>query len=56
MMQLSIHTENGSRYAMWIKLLGPMASIALNLWKDQSADKPLHHVFMMINYDAVFFS
>ena len=55
-MQLSIHTENGAKYAMWIKLLGPCGSIALNLWKDQAADRPLHHVLMMINYDAIFFS
>jgi len=55
-LQLSIHTENGAKYAMWIKLLGPCGSIALNIWKDQSKNKPLHHVFMMINYDAIFFS
>ncbi len=41
---------------MWIKLLGPCGSIALNLWKNQAPDEPLHHVLMMINYDAVFFS
>jgi hypothetical protein len=54
--QLLVHTENGAKYAMMMKLLGPLGSIALNLWKDQSADRPLHHVLMMINYDAVFFS
>ena len=54
--QLPIHTENGAKYAMIIKLLGPLGSIALNLWKNQTPDMPLHHVLMMINYDAVFFS
>jgi len=54
--QLLIYTENGAKYAMWMKLLGPISSIALNVWKDQAADRPLHHVLMMINYDAVFFS
>jgi hypothetical protein len=54
--QLLIHTEGGAKYAMWMKFLGPIGSICLNLWKDQAADRPLHHVLMMINYDAVFFA
>lgn len=54
--QLAINTEGGDKYAMWIKVLGPLGSIALNLWKDQAPNQPLHHVLMMINYDAVFFS
>ena len=54
--QLLIYTEGGDKYAMWMKLLGPCGSIALNLWKDQVPNQPLHHVLMMINYDAVFFS
>ena len=41
---------------MWIKIIGPIGSICLNLWKDQAPNMPLHHVLMMINYDAVFFS
>ena len=55
-LQLSINTEKGDKYAMWIKLLGPCGSICLNLWKDQAPNQPLHHVLMMVNYDAVFFS
>lgn len=39
-----------------IKFIGPCGSIALNYWKDQAPNQPLHHVLMMINYDAVFFS
>jgi hypothetical protein len=54
--QLVIHTENGAKYAMMIKVIGPLGSIALNLWKDQAPERPLHHVLMMINYDAIFFS
>lgn len=54
--QLLIWSENGAKYAMWMKLLGPVGSIMLNLWKDQAPDRPLHHVLMMINYDAIFFS
>jgi len=54
--QLVIHTENGAKYAMIMKVLGPLGSIALNLWKDQAENRPLHHVLMMINYDAIFFS
>jgi hypothetical protein len=33
--QLMIHTENGGKYAMIMKGLGPCASIALNYWKTQ---------------------
>ena len=54
--QLLIYTEGGDKYAMWMKLIGPLGSIALNYWKDQAPNMPLHHVLMMINYDAVFFS
>jgi len=54
--QLSIYTENGDKYAMIIKLVGITGSICLNWWKDQAPNQPLHHVLMMINYDAVFFS
>jgi len=29
-----IYTENGDKYAMMIKLIGPIGSICLNYWKD----------------------
>jgi hypothetical protein len=54
--QLLIHKEGGDKYAMWMKLIGPIGSLCLNLWKDQAPQQPLHHVLMMINYDALFFS
>jgi hypothetical protein len=54
--QLLIYTKNGDKYAMWMKLIGPCGSLCLNLFKDQAPNQPLHHVLMMINYDAVFFS
>jgi len=54
--QMVIYTEGGDKYAMWMKIIGPLGSIALNLWKDQAPNQPLHHVLMMINYDAIFFS
>ena len=31
--QLLIHTENGDKYAMWMKCIGPCGAIALNYWK-----------------------
>lgn len=54
--QMAIYTENGDKYAMWMKFIGPLGSIALNVWKNQTPDMQLHHVLMMINYDALFFS
>jgi hypothetical protein len=54
--QLLIYTENGDKYALAMKCIGPLGSILLNYWKDQAPNQPLHHVLMMINYDAVFFS
>ena len=54
--QLAIATKGGSHYAMWIKLVGPCGSIALNYWKVQTSKQDLYHIFLMINYDAVFFS
>ena len=32
--QMLIYTEKGDKYAMWMKLIGPCGSMALNLWKD----------------------
>lgn len=32
--QLLIHQEGGEKYAMWIKVIGPLGSCALNYWKD----------------------
>ena len=54
--QLLIYTEDGTKYAMMMKLIGPLGSIALNYWKNQEPNMQLHHILMMINYDAVFFS
>lgn len=31
--QLAINTPNGSKYAIWIKFVGPIGSICLNLFK-----------------------
>lgn len=28
----------------------------MNLWKNQAKDQNLYHIFLMINYDAIFFS
>lgn len=53
---LIARTENGYHYAMWIKLIGPIGSICMNLWKTQAKDQNLYHIFLMINYDAIFFS
>lgn len=54
--QLAIPTKNGHHYAIYIKLIGPLGSIALNYWKVQTSNQNLYHIFLMINYDAVFFS
>jgi len=53
---MMIYQSGGDKYAMWMKLIGVLGSIALNYWKTQAPNKPLHHVLMMINYDAIFFS
>ena len=54
--QLLIHTPNGHHYAMVIKLVGPLGSIMLNMYKMQTSNMNLYHIFLMINYDAIFFS
>jgi hypothetical protein len=41
---------------MWLKIIGPLGSILLNVWKNQAKDQNLYHIFLMICYDAVFFS
>ena len=54
--QMAIGTREGHRYALWIKLIGPIGSMALNLFKTQAKEQNLYHIFLMINYDAIFFS
>jgi hypothetical protein len=54
--QLAINTRNGHQYAIWIKFIGPIGSICLNLFKVQTKNVNLYHTFLMINYDAIFFS
>ena len=54
--QLLIPRANGHHYAIWIKLIGPIGSIAMNMFKVQTKDMNLYHIFLMINYDAIFFS
>jgi len=53
---LAIGTKNGHHYAMYIKLVGPLGSMALNYFKVQTSNQNLYHIFLMINYDAIFFS
>jgi len=54
--QLALGTKNGYKYALLIKLIGPCGSIAMNMWKVQTKNMQLYHIFLMINYDAIFFS
>jgi len=54
--QLLIPRANGHHYAIWIKLIGPIGSVLLNMFKLQTKDMNLYHIFLMINYDAIFFS
>jgi len=54
--QLMIMRPNGYHYAIWIKLIGPIGSILLCLFKVQTKNMNLYHIFLMVNFDAVFFS
>jgi len=55
-LQLLAARPNGHVFAVWLKLIGPIGSVCLNLWKTQTRNMNLYHIFLMINYDAVFFS
>lgn len=54
--QLLITRRDGYPFALAIKVIGPIGSICMNLWKTQAKEQNLYHVFLMINYDAIFFS
>lgn len=54
--QLILGTKSGYKYALLIKLIGPCGSIAMNFWKVQTKNMNIYHIFLMINYDAIFFS
>lgn len=53
---LAAQKDSGYQWAIWLKFIGPLGSIALNVWKNQVKDQNLYHIFLMICYDAVFFS
>jgi len=55
-LQVFINLEWGYRFAPWIKLLGPISSLCLCFWKVQTKNQNLYHIFLMINFDAIFFS
>lgn len=55
-LQMTINTRYGHHNAMLIKLIGPIGSVLLNMYKVQTKDMNLYHIFLMINYDAIFFS
>jgi hypothetical protein len=54
--QLLFKLENGYRYAMVIKLVGPVASYCLNCWRDGSNQETMYGLYAMINYDLLFMS
>jgi hypothetical protein len=54
--QLMITRPNGYHYAMWIKIIGPIGGIFLCLYKMQTKNMNLYHIFLMVNFDAIFFS
>jgi len=54
--QLVLGSKQGYKYSILMKLLGPAASICMNFWKVQTKNQNLYHIFLMINYDAIFFS
>lgn len=55
-LQLTINVNNGHHMAILIKLIGPIGSILMNMYKVQTKEMNLYHIFLMINYDAIFFS
>jgi hypothetical protein len=54
--QLALGVKGGYKASIAIKLIGPCASIAMNYWKVQTKNQNLYHIFLMINFDAIFFS
>lgn len=54
--QLICAGKTGYKYAILVKAIGPIGSICMNLWKVQTKNMNIYHIFMMINYDAIFFS
>lgn len=55
-LQLFINLDGGYRFAPWIKFIGPLGSALMCLWKSQEKQQNLYHIFLMINFDAIFFS
>ena len=46
----------GHRYAMLIKLIGPIGSAILNQCVNQTGGDSVYRVFLMVNFDAIFFA
>lgn len=54
--QFALGVKGGYKGAILVKAIGPCASIAMNYWKVQTKNQNLYHIFLMINFDAIFFS
>jgi hypothetical protein len=48
--------RNGWRFALYVKLLGPIASIGLNFFKRPTPGPDIYGFLMMVHYHAVFMS
>lgn len=48
--------EFGRKYGFVIKLIGPLASYCLNVFKDGSEAETIYGLYAMINYDLLFMS
>jgi hypothetical protein len=52
--QLLLKLENGYKYSLWIKAVGPLASCALNYYRDGTNVDTIYGFLATLNYDLMF--
>lgn len=53
-LQMLLKRENGHRYGLLIKMIGPICSFTLNLYRDGNNQETVYGLLAMINYDLIF--
>ena len=49
-----IHLEDGYKYSLWLRLIGPVGVIILNLFRDGSNEKAIYGFCAQLSYDLLF--
>ena len=54
LLPILIHSDEGYKYSLWLRLIGPVGVILLNLFRDGSNEKAIYGFCAQLSYDLLF--